>query len=65
MWWSRWDIWVPEGKVAYAGKREGDFHRASEGEKATSHVGSRVEWPSLTFPTGFGITTKAGGRFRV
>ena len=46
-------------------EEEGRFCHASEGEKAISHVRSRVKWPLATSPTGPGVGTKAEGRFRV
>ena len=46
------------------------FHYDSEGEKVTSHVRSRVEWPLAAFPTGPGgsrinIKNIIKGRLRV
>ena len=36
-------------------ERRKKIHHASRRDKATSHVGSRVEWPLTTSPTGPGV----------
>ena len=46
-------------------ERKRSFHHALEGEKGTSHVRFRVEWPSAISLTRPGVATKAEGRFRV
>lgn len=55
-------------KVALPGSHRQDKEERfcdAFGEKATSHVKPRVEWPLATSPTRPGVTTKAEGRFRV
>ena len=46
------NFWVPAGKWAEAGEKEGRVLHVSEAKKLSSHVRSRVEWPQVTYAGG-------------
>lgn len=47
---------LPTGRLAVAGRgKVFRIHHASVGERVTSYVRSRLEWPLAAFPTGPGI----------
>lgn len=48
---KRWEFQVPAHRLVDAGGAKG-FRHALDGERATSHVRSQMEWSLAAFPTG-------------
>ena len=53
---NRQDFQVPAGRLVDAGRK--GIHNALEGDRATNHVGTSVEWPLATSLTGPGVADR-------